>query len=147
MNWELKNWKDLTVEELHAAYMLRTDVFVVEQGCPYPEVDDHDLVCRHLMVWNDEGLIAYARICPPNSVYPEASLGRIVVKEGYRSKGYGRELIQRGLADLKAHFPSTKVKLQAQEYLEKYYASFGFRTITKSYPDAMVMHVDMILEP
>lgn len=146
MIWELKDWSDLKLMQLHAIYKLRTDVFVVEQGCAYPEVDEHDLVCKHLMLWQNDELIAYARICPPNSVYPQASIGRIVVHENHRFTGYGKELVQKSLAALKAWFPKAEVKIQAQEYLEKFYTSFGFRTITDSYPDAMVMHVDMILE-
>lgn len=146
MKWELKDWSDIELNELHAIYKLRTDVFVVEQGCAYPEVDQHDVVCKHLMLWQAGELLAYARICPPNSVYPQASIGRIVVPKNHRAMGYGKELVQKALTALKAWFPEAEVKIQAQEYLEKFYASFGFKTITASYPDAMVMHVDMILE-
>jgi ElaA protein len=146
MNWKLKDWQNLTVDELHAIYKLRTDVFVVEQGCAYPEVDEHDPASRHLMVWDEGELAGYARICPPHTVYPEPSLGRIVVHKGQRNKGLGKALINRCLADLKKNFPDSRVKIQAQEYLASFYAAFGFKTITKSYPDVMVMHVDMVLD-
>jgi len=147
MDWRLKNWQDLSVDELHAAYKLRTDVFVVEQGCPYPEVDEHDPNCRHLMAWSEGKLLAYARICPPGTVYPEASIGRIVVAATARGQKLGSALMKRSMTDLQEHFPSEVIKLQAQQYLESFYASFGFETITESYPDVMVMHVDMIKNP
>lgn len=145
MNWILKNWTRLEVKELYAAYKLRTDVFVVEQGCAYPEVDEHDPNCKHLFVWDRDVLAAYARICPQKTVYPEASIGRIVVAENYRGQGLGKELMQRALQALKKEVPNEPIKIQAQEYLEDFYASFGFQTITESYPDVMVMHVDMVL--
>ena len=145
MNWILKNWAELEISELYAAYKLRTEVFVVGQGCAYPEVDEHDPHCKHLFAWDGEALAAYARICPPNTVYSETSLGRIVVAEKYRGKGLGKKLMQRALKALKEDFPQERIKIQAQEYLEDFYASFGFQTITESYPDVMVMHVDMVL--
>lgn len=39
MEWSIKKFQELTVEELYAILQLRTDIFVVEQECPYPEVD------------------------------------------------------------------------------------------------------------
>lgn len=147
MNWKLKEWKDLSPDELHRAYKLRTDVFVVEQGCAYPEVDDHDPHCKHLFAWEGQELRAYARICPPGTVYPEASIGRIVIPLAHRGGGFGKELVNRALEDLEQDFPEYPIKLQAQQYLEGFYASFGFKTITTSYPDVMVMHVDMIKAP
>lgn len=146
MNWTLKAWTELSVDELYQAYKLRTDVFVVEQGCAYPEIDEHDPECRHLFAWKDKELQAYARICPPHSVYPQASLGRIVVKAECRGQGLGRDLVRRSLQALREEHPNQAVKIQAQEYLESFYASFGFKTITSSYPDVMVMHVDMLLD-
>ncbi len=147
MNWELKKWSEVNREDLYQAYKLRTDVFVVEQGCAYPEVDEYDPHCEHLFGWKDYKLVAYARICPPASVYPEASLGRIVVESSFRGSGLGKDLMQRGLQRLEEKFPGQAIKLQAQEYLEKFYQSFGFTTISDSYPDVGVMHVDMLKAP
>lgn len=144
MIWKLKEWEELKPDELHQAYKLRTDVFVVEQGCPYPEVDDYDPQCKHLFAWKDKELVAYARVCPPETVYPEASVGRIVIPVNHRGGGLGKELVNRALEQAALDFPTHNIKLQAQEYLEGFYASFGFETITKSYPDMMVMHVDML---
>lgn len=144
MKMELLNWSELSVDALYQAYKLRTDVFVVEQGCAYPEVDEHDPHCQHLFFWEDQSLVAYARICPPGTVYPQASLGRIVVLAGHRQRGIGRALVARGLEQLAKDFPDHPIKLQAQQYLEPFYASFGFKTITKPYPDVGVMHVDMV---
>ncbi len=146
MNWVLKNWQELSVDELHQAYKLRTDVFVVEQGCAYPEVDSHDPHCQHLFAWEDSRLVAYSRICPSDTVYPEPSLGRIVIPQSHRRTGIGRELMSRSLEILQARYPNEIIKIQAQHYLEAFYTSFGFKTITKPYPDVMVMHIDMILD-
>ena len=146
MKWSLKNWAELNVDELHLAYKLRTDVFVVEQGCAYPEVDEYDPRSQHLFVWKGDELCAYARVCPPGTVYKQPSLGRIVVASNFRGSGLGKQLVQKGIELLRKNYPKQQIKIQAQEYLEDFYGSFGFKTISPSYPDAMVMHVDMVLE-
>jgi len=145
MEWIYKKWEEIARDELFAMYKLRTDIFVVEQGCAYPEVDDYDKQVAHLFAYADGQLAAYSRLCPPNSVYPEASLGRVLCHKNFRGKGLGRELVARSLKQLKKDFPNEAIKAQAQQYLEGFYQSFGFKTITKPYLDAGVVHVDMVL--
>jgi ElaA protein len=145
MNWILKTWTELNTTDLFEAYKLRTDVFVVEQGCPYPEVDNHDLKSKHLFLWDKNVLAAYARITPPGTVYPQPSIGRIVILESYRGQGLGKDLVARSLEALREDYAGRDIKIQAQEYLNDFYGSFGFKTISPSYPDALVMHVDMLL--
>jgi ElaA protein len=145
MEWIYKKWDQLDRNEVFDMYKLRIDIFVVEQGCAYPEVDDFDKEVMHLFAYADGKLAAYSRLCPPNSVYPEASLGRVLCDKAFRGKGLGRELVQRSLSLLQKDYPKEAIKAQAQQYLEGFYQSFGFKTITKPYLDAGVVHVDMIL--
>ena len=49
LTWKAKPWSQLDRDELHALLRLRIDVFVVEQDCPYSELDGKDL--RSLHVW------------------------------------------------------------------------------------------------
>jgi ElaA protein len=145
ITWPLKSFAELSVKELHALYHLRTAIFVVEQKCPYQEVDNFDPQSRHLLAWQGRALVACARVCPPASVYPQPSIGRVAVADAHRGQGLGKLVFARALAAGQAAYPNQEIKIQAQCYLEKFYQSFGFKTVTAPYPDWGIMHVDMVL--
>lgn len=140
-----KRFDELTTAELYDLLALRTDIFVVEQNCPYPELDGHDQVARHIMFLMDGKLLGYARILPPNSVYTQPSIGRVAVRMAYRGKGVARALVKEALRIMESEYPGLDFKLQAQTYLEDFYAGFGFKRMSDPYPDFGIMHVDMIL--
>ena len=74
--WVIKPFEELTAGELHLIYKERTTVFVVEQNCPYQEVDDTDLVSIHFWKQVDNRLLAYARLIPEES---GVRIGRVLV--------------------------------------------------------------------
>ena len=78
---------DLDVATLYALLKVRVDVFVVEQECPYPELDDRDLEpgTRHLWVDGDGGPVAYLRILDDGDA---ARIGRVLVDQA--GTGIGR---------------------------------------------------------
>lgn len=147
MKIEVKAFNELDAPQLFEVLKLRTAIFVVEQECAYQEVDDHDKQAWHLMGKAADELVAYARVLPANTVYTQPSIGRVLVKENYRRGGEGREIFTAALKLAMELFPSQEIKIQAQCYLEKFYQSFGFKTITDPYPDVGIMHVDMIKAP
>jgi len=60
-SWTIVPFEELSVRDLHAVLKLRVDVFVVEQTCPYAEVDGQDPQATHVLGKDDAGtLIAYA---------------------------------------------------------------------------------------
>jgi len=140
----IKTWPQLSKEELYQVLGLRVKVFVVEQECAYQEVDQHDQTAIHLLGFDNEKLVAYARIVAPGTVYNEPSIGRVAVEKEHRNKGYGREIFTHSLEKAKQLYPKQTLKIQAQTYLEDFYKSFGFRTISKPYPDVGIWHIDMI---
>ena len=81
MNLIKKHFKTLTPTDLHSIYKLRISVFVVEQNCPYQEVDDADKDAYYIWLEDEEGIQAYARILPPGTTFKEASIGRIIAKK------------------------------------------------------------------
>lgn len=145
MEWTFKKWQELERDELFDIFKLRVNVFVVEQDCAYPEIDDNDKLVGHLFAYADGQLAAYSRLCPPNTVYPELSIGRVICHPSYRGQGLGRELVKRAINQLQNDFPGQKIKAQAQKYLEEFYASFGFKTISDTYLEDGIPHVDMVL--
>lgn len=145
MKWTYKKWQELERDELFDIYKLRVDVFVVEQDCAYPEIDNNDKLVGHLFAYADGQIAAYSRLCPPSTVYQEVSIGRVICHPNFRGQGLGRELVKRAVEQLQKDFPGQKIKAQAQEYLEDFYQSFGFKTISESYLEDGIPHVDMVL--
>jgi ElaA protein len=78
-------------------------------------------------------------------VYRQPSIGRLAIADGHRGKGQGRLLCKEALAQCKTLYPQQELKIQAQVYLERFYQSFGFKTISEPYPDFGIMHIDMML--
>jgi len=144
MNWELKTFNELTNQELHDLFRLRVDIFVVEQSCPYPEIDGKDPFSCHLMCKIDDEIVAYTRILPPGISYNEPSIGRVVVAKSHRGTGLGYELLKRSVQiSLDKYKQSIKIGVQA--HLEKYYAHAGFKKVSAEYLEDDIPHIDMLL--
>ena len=137
---------DLTARELYELLKLRQDVFIIEQACIYPELDDIDQDSTHLLVRDDKGaLVACLRVVAPGARYEEPSIGRLVVRKDARGRGLARELMTVAIAKCRELYPSRPIRIQAQRYLEKFYASLGFAPIGQPYDEAGIMHIDMVL--
>ncbi|WP_274653390.1 GNAT family N-acetyltransferase [Paenibacillus humicola] len=146
MGWKLLAFEELTNLELYHILKARTDVFVVEQNCPYFEVDGKDPYCLHLFHELDGEIAAYLRIVPAGVSYPEPSLGRVLVNKEYRGKGMAKELLTQALAFIREEWQVTAVKIQAQAYLREFYGSFGFRPVSEVYMEDNIPHLDMLLQ-
>lgn len=146
MSWNLKKFDELTNSELYNLLKERTLIFVVEQNCPYLEVDGKDPLSYHLFKEDNGEIIAYLRIVPSRVSYQEISIGRVFVKKEYRGKGIAEELLKKGLDFIQNELKETVVKIQAQDYLREFYSSFGFQTISETYLEDDIPHVDMLLQ-
>ncbi|API91708.1 GNAT family acetyltransferase [Virgibacillus pantothenticus] len=143
MEWLHKSFHELHQMEIYALFKARVDVFVVEQQCAYPEVDEFDLQATHIWLHDNQKMVAYARILPANSKYQEVSIGRVLVTNNYRGKGYGKQLMKQAIHYAANHFKSN-IKIQAQQYLSAFYESFGFKQISPAYLEDGIWHIDMI---
>lgn len=141
----MKSFSDLTTEELYEILKLRVEVFVVEQNCPYPEVDGHDRAALHL-IGKEEGLItAYARVLPPGTANEHAAIGRVVVRKSRRGQGLARELVTKAKEIALEQYGNAPIHLSAQLHLESFYASCGFKATSSPYEEDGIPHVDMRL--
>ena len=145
MNFILKTFDQLTNNELYNILKERTAVFVVEQNCPYLEVDGKDLQSYHLYIEENDEIIAYLRILPRGVSYEELSIGRVLVKKEHRGKKLGHQLMAFALQFIQNELNETTIKIQAQAYLLNFYASFGFQAISEIYLDDNIPHIDMLL--
>ena len=144
MKWYLKSFNELTNLELHDLFKLRTDIFVVEQNCPYPEIDGKDPVSLHLMAKVNDQIVAYTRILPPGVSFDEPSIGRVVVDIAYRGNGLGHELLKRSIDASLAKYGQS-IKIGAQAHLEHYYGAAGFKKVSDEYLEDDIPHFDMLL--
>lgn len=148
LRWQWSRFGELRPEHLYEIVRLRENVFVVEQNCAYLDADGRDPQAWHLLGWLGENgarrLVAYARIFEPGIRYPEGSVGRVVTAPEVRRTGVGRMLMEEALRRLDALAPNRPVKIAAQRYLEKFYATFGFQPASAPYEEDGITHIDML---
>ncbi|MGF1815521.1 GNAT family N-acetyltransferase [Vibrio splendidus] len=148
ITWHSIPFSELSTQQLYQLLKLRVDVFVVEQNCPYPELDGKDTLAgvEHLLGYADAELVACARLLPPGTSYDNTSIGRVATKQSARGDGLGHQLIKEALTRCEALWPNKTIDIGAQQHLENFYASHGFETISEMYLEDDIPHVDMRLE-
>jgi predicted GNAT family N-acyltransferase len=129
---------DLTPFEVYALCRLRVDVFVVEQQCPYAELDGRDTepTTEHLWLESDGEVAATIRILDDGAT---RAIGRVATAAGFRGRGLAARLMAEGIARCDG-FPIT---LGAQAHLEAWYEQFGFRRSGAGYVEDGIPHVPM----
>lgn len=143
--WTWHAWSTLTPDTLYGFLRLRSDIFVVEQNCVFPDMDGVDPQCEHLCGCDADGrLLAYLRLVPPAVKAPQPALGRLVVAAEARRHGLARTAIRLGLQRCTERFPGQAVFLSGQQHLEAFYAGLGFETISAPYLEDGIWHVDML---
>jgi ElaA protein len=146
INYTTKHFRDLSLEELYEILRLRVDVFVVEQQCPYAEVDGKDDDAWHVMGGDNDGVLtAYARVLPRHDEEP-AHIGRVVVKKEGRGAGLADELMRECFALLERTYGTRRNAIAAQAYLERFYQRHGYVTTSSPYDWDGILHIDMVLE-
>ncbi len=149
LDWQLKPFAALTPAELQAIHMARQAVFVVEQKCPYQDADDYDAPSHHLCGWHatHPELLAYLRILAPGAKYAEASLGRVITTQAGRGQGLGKALLRQGLKACRQLYPGHAIRISAQHYLERFYQTAGFHTVSALYLEDSIPHIAMLCPP
>ena len=143
--WHISTWDGLTVDALHDFLQLRINVFVVEQDCPYPELDDKDRGSIHLWSEDQEGVNAYLRIVPPGISYTEAAIGRVVVREDCRRSKLGHRLMEKGMQECCDRF-GDRIRISAQKHLSGFYGRLGFSVQSDEYLEDGIPHVEMLYD-
>lgn len=143
MDFSLKKFHELTVDELFEIVKLRVSVFVVEQRCPYQEVDDFDKPSLHLCAREDGKLVAYLRILPGGTAFDEVSLGRVISVK--RRCGIGSMLVSEGIKAAKERFGAGPIVIEAQTYARALYEKQGFVQVSDVFLEDGIPHIKMRL--
>jgi ElaA protein len=148
IEWQWQAFNDMAVADLYQVLYHRQQVFVLEQQCLYPDIDNFDQDAHHLTAWitkdGKRELAAYLRVIAPGVKYQEMSLGRILSTQAVRGAGVGRQLVAKGLEYAQALYPGHACRIGAQQYLERFYGSFGFKTVSEPYDEDGIMHIEMV---
>lgn len=144
ITWQDLHHTALTPQTLYALLQLRCAVFIVEQHCPYQDVDGADLQgeTRHILGWRDNKLVACARILTEHDGHPLV-IGRVVVDSTLRGIQLGQQLMTRALECCEKHWPGAPVWLGAQAHLQHFYGQFGFHAVSDIYLEDGIAHIGM----
>jgi len=143
--WQDLHHHQLTVPQLYALLKLRCEVFVVEQNCPYLDVDGDDLIGenRHILAWRNEMLIAYARILKSDDDLQPVVIGRVIVSHAARGEKLGYQLMEKTVASCRQYWPERDIYLSAQAHLQGFYDRFGFVPVGEIYLEDGIPHIGM----
>ena len=144
MNIIVKHYDKLTKDELYEILEARIHVFVVEQECPYLEIDGKDKNAYHVMGYEDNKLIAYLRVLDKGVSYENVSLGRVLALN--RRQGYGSELLRKGIEVAKEKFHADCIEIEAQTYAKQFYEREGFIQTSEEFLEDGIPHIKMELK-
>jgi len=147
MEVTVKTFEELSKKELYAVLQLRAEVFIVEQDCVYQDLDGKDKKALHVLGNIKGKTVAYTRIFKPGDYFKEASIGRVVVKQGERKHGYGRDIMKASINAVKERLGETLIHVSAQTYLKKFYNSLGFKQVGEGYLEDGIPHIGMLKSP
>ena len=136
-----KKFDELSTTELYEILRARVDVFVVEQNCPYPELDGADYDALHVF-WEDDGrVLAYLRAyeMEPGRV----RMGRVLTVE--RGTGLGGKLLKEGIREIREKFDPKTIYIEAQTYAIGFYRREGFVVCSEEFLEDGIPHLKMEL--
>lgn len=144
MELVIKRFNELTVEELYEILRVRTEVFVVEQKCPYQEVDGIDQSSYHVFFKENNKIIAYLRVFYRDEKNKTIQIGRVLTTK--RRSGLGTKIMMVGITIAKEKMNGKSIYIEAQVYAIPFYEQFGFETCSDEFLEDGIPHVKMILD-
>lgn len=144
MELQVKAYEELTADELYDILKLRVAVFVVEQNCPYQEVDDRDKRAYHVFLRDEREIQAYLRVLDRGVSFADVSMGRVIAVE--RRRGLGSRIVKEGIRVAREKFGAETIVIEAQTYARKLYENLGFRQTSEEFLEDGIPHIQMKLE-
>lgn len=143
MELVVKHFEELSAEELFEIYKLRVSVFVVEQNCPYQEVDDADKAAYHVYLKDETGIQAYLRVLPAGATFEDPSIGRVIAVK--RRRGLGTQIVSAGIQVARERMGAARIVIEAQVYARKLYENAGFVQSSAEFLEDGIPHIQMTL--
>ena len=143
MELMIKKYEDLTRDELFEILKLRNAVFIVEQKCPYQDIDEIDKTAYHIFLQNEDGIQAYLRVFPSNTSPEEVRIGRVIAVK--RRCGLGSRILSEGIKVAKEKLHASVIGLEAQVYARTLYEKQGFIQTSEVFLEDGIPHIEMKL--
>lgn len=143
IQFEIKRFNELSVDELYQVLQLRSEVFVVEQNCVYQDIDGKDGKAMHVLGKYEGSVVAYTRLFGPGDYFAESSIGRVVISPKYRDRKWGHSLMEQSIDAVIEHFGKGTITISAQQYLTTFYESHGFVQQGQPYLEDGIPHIRM----
>ena len=125
---------------------LRIEVFVVEQDCPYQDLDDKDKNAYHLFAEDNGLVVAVLRILPEGVSFEDMAIGRLIVKKSYRGRGISKKMMIKAISFIINDLNKSKIRLSGQAYLLEFYESLGFKRVSDVYLEDGIDHYEFLYE-
>lgn len=142
MTIRISKFSDLTLNELYGILRLRAEVFVVEQDCPYQDLDNRDIDSYQVWAEEDGETVACLRVFMYDDTY--AQIGRVVTSMKVRGTGLGLEMMNAGIKVVEEHFGNAPILIHAQAYATGFYEKVGFRISSEPFLEDGIPHHEMI---
>lgn len=145
ISWKALRGSSLSAQQLHDILALRIAVFVVEQTCPFQDIDGQDLLngTLHVAGYCNNTLVAYARVLHLDDSTEVIKITRVIVDGSVRGQKLGVRLMEKTMSSINHHEPCKAIKLSAQSHLVKFYEGIGFKAVSGVYLEDDIPHVDM----
>ena len=144
MELYVKQMADMSAAELYELLQARVDVFVVEQNCPYSELDGRDAAAWHVWMKDGDALVGYLRVLPPDDHYSEVAIGRVLSLR--RRQGIATALLQAGIETASSKMGADRIMTEAQVYARGLYEKAGFIQVSEEFLEDSIPHIRMMLE-
>ncbi len=142
MTLSIRRFDELSVQELYRIMQARVSVFVLEQVCPYQELDGLDEGAVHVWLEDDQGVAAYLRVLAPGTESEHPAIGRVITTR--RGIGLGRRILEEGLRVAEELYGPVPIYLEAQAYAAGFYERFGFQIVSPEFMMDGIPHVKMV---
>ncbi len=139
----IKQFRELTNNEIYEILRLRSEVFVVEQECVYQDLDNKDQKAIHIFQKEENEIIAYTRVFKKGDYYSNPSIGRVVVEKTHRGNDYGKRIMEASIKYVKNNLEGKLIELSAQKYLDQFYRDLGFYVEGEEYLEDGIPHQKM----
>lgn len=137
----VKAYGELTRDELFEILKLRNAVFIVEQECPYQDIDETDREAYHIFLRDEEGIEAYLRVFRSEECPQEARIGRVIAVK--RRCGLGSRILKEGIRLAQEKLRAATVGLEAQVYARGLYEKQGFVQVSEEFLEDGIPHIEM----
>ena len=141
----IKEFLELNINDLYEIYKLRQEIFIVEQNCPYQDIDNVDKNSYHIYYKDNDNIIAYLRVIPKNMYLNTSCIGRVVVKKEYRRKNIGLLMLKDAINLVREKNLDNVITIHAQTYAIPFYSKVGFKCVGDEFMEDGIPHYKMEL--